>query len=155
MGIIKRIPFTRDLSWIKNRLSTLLSREIALEYPRSWWFSWIDWGIDMVIYPKQSPYDLAPVWLVEDLEASGLRVDEIDQVVNDWKRWLIGRLEQCNIVDFDGSYRDVKYDLIDCGDSANAEETSIEVWIGIDTDPYELEYNIQRTMLDKTEDNPP
>lgn len=146
MGIIKRIPFTRDLSWIKKRLTTLLTREISVEYPRSWWFSWIDWGVEMVIYPTQSPYDLAPVWLVDDLEAAGLTKVEIDQVVNEWKQWLVARLEQCNIVDFDGTHRQVKYDLIDCGDSSDAEETVVEVWIGLDTEPYEFEYNVQRTI---------
>ena len=146
MGIIKRIPFTRDLALIKTKVSSLLPKEICGEYTRDWWFSWLAWGIDIAIYPTLRPMDLIPDELYGDLECGGVDNSTIKNLALWWGDWIRKRLESCNIIDIDSARVDVLYSIIDCGDSQYAQETSVEVWFGFHCEPIEFEYNVQRCL---------
>ena len=146
MAHVRRIPLNADLKYLKQELSKLLTAKIAVEYPDSWWYNWLEWGIDRVVF-GQSDFDYGgDIDLEQDLIDAEVDQNLIDWFKPRWFNWIANRLECCGLIELRPN--DIKYEYKIVTRGYQNGVPNVEFWIAVEPDPGELDALISRSGVE-------
>jgi len=144
--MLKRIPVTQDLHFLKQLLANESSQAIVDGYDEEWWIWWLEWAIERYLYGTSELDYHDGIGLTDNLAEAGLGSLAIARFQSMWLNHIANKLQLCEIYNPTVSSRD--YDYAICTTTyPNSEYHTYEAWIVADIPPDEFNYLLTRTGL--------
>lgn len=143
MAVLKKIPLDGVMDRFKNIVSKTCGYEVTVNLDRTWWWDFLTWGIERVLFGESDFDELCYTSMPEELEMIGFVPEDAKAFMAAWENYLSEYFKRFALTQGVVDGEEVSFSLInpavrsrDVGDGLTIEsDANLQVWILIGPRP--------------------